>query len=442
MKPNYLYILGTALAIAFTMVIAEVYYVQVADVAPEVNRSTTLYCDAIWRMPIENERDGVVQERTTIPVFYCDITDIFSQLKSPECITAYMNIGFWQMNIRMADGVHDYSAQYLCTDPDYFKLYRFRFLEGRPFNKTEMDGHERVAVITRDLADRIVGKDQPAAGHIVSINNYDWRVVGVVETPPIIATHCSRELFVPYMAEGLLTATHMEVTDVAFMVCLSVPHDRRDDFWHEVAEIEARYNMSLSSHDFPVYGLNPTPIDLRPSFVSHYGRTWNDVGNMFDKIIIDEGDAAGSILYYAIPAILLLMLVPALNLSGMVASRMQRRQSELAVRRAFGARKGRLLWEVLSENMMQTLIGGAIGLVVAWIALYMCRAWIFTLFIGDLASVANMRGSYAVTSEMLFAPSIFIITFITCFVLNVLATTLPAVMALRRPIVESLNQKQ
>ena len=54
--------------------------------------------------------------------------------------------------------------------------------------------------------------------------------------------------------------------------------------------------MSHSSHDFPVYGLNPTPIDLRPSFVSHYGRTWLDVGNMFDKIIINEGDAAGSIL--------------------------------------------------------------------------------------------------------------------------------------------------
>ena len=34
---------GTALAIAFTMISAEIYYVKVADIAPEVNRSKTYY---------------------------------------------------------------------------------------------------------------------------------------------------------------------------------------------------------------------------------------------------------------------------------------------------------------------------------------------------------------------------------------------------------------
>ena len=36
-----MYICGTALAIAFTMLIAEVYYIKTADIAPEVNRSKT-----------------------------------------------------------------------------------------------------------------------------------------------------------------------------------------------------------------------------------------------------------------------------------------------------------------------------------------------------------------------------------------------------------------
>ena len=36
-----MYVAGTALAIAFTMIIAEIYYVKVADIAPEVNRSKT-----------------------------------------------------------------------------------------------------------------------------------------------------------------------------------------------------------------------------------------------------------------------------------------------------------------------------------------------------------------------------------------------------------------
>ena len=38
-----MYIAGTALAVAFVMLIAEVYYVKVADIAPEVHRSTTYY---------------------------------------------------------------------------------------------------------------------------------------------------------------------------------------------------------------------------------------------------------------------------------------------------------------------------------------------------------------------------------------------------------------
>ena len=38
-----IYIAGTALAIAFTMVIAVVYYAKLADIEPEVNRSRTVY---------------------------------------------------------------------------------------------------------------------------------------------------------------------------------------------------------------------------------------------------------------------------------------------------------------------------------------------------------------------------------------------------------------
>ena len=38
-----IYITGTALAIAFTMVIAVVYYAKLADIEPEVNRSRTVY---------------------------------------------------------------------------------------------------------------------------------------------------------------------------------------------------------------------------------------------------------------------------------------------------------------------------------------------------------------------------------------------------------------
>ena len=58
----------------------------------------------------------------------------------------------------------------------------------------------------------------------------------------------------------------------------------------------------------------------------------------------------------------ILLLVPALNLSGITLSRMRRRMAELGVRRAFGATQGTILWQVLSENMVLTLLGGLLGL--------------------------------------------------------------------------------
>ncbi len=42
-----IYICGTALATALTMLIAEVFYIKGADIAPEVNRSKTYYLESM-----------------------------------------------------------------------------------------------------------------------------------------------------------------------------------------------------------------------------------------------------------------------------------------------------------------------------------------------------------------------------------------------------------
>ena len=143
--------------------------------------------------------------------------------------------------------------------------------------------------------------------------------------------------------------------------------------------------------------------------------------------------------WYVTPAILLLLLVPALNLSGMVASRMERRLPEMAIRKAFGAKRRTLLWQVIMENLVLTLIGGAIGLLLAWTALYGWRDWVFSIFSMNnylYESVPIIKG------EMFFGPAIFLISLLICTLLNVLAATLPAWLSLKKPIVESMMIKK
>ena len=86
-----MYIAGTALAIAFTMLIAEVYYVKVADIAPEVRRSTTYY---LYGYGMKNEPSRLGN------IVHDDFRDLFQKMKMPECVTAVTN--FWDYKIGRA----------------------------------------------------------------------------------------------------------------------------------------------------------------------------------------------------------------------------------------------------------------------------------------------------------------------------------------------------
>jgi putative ABC transport system permease protein len=63
------------------------------------------------------------------------------------------------------------------------------------------------------------------------------------------------------------------------------------------------------------------------------------------------------------------MLLPALNLINLNASRILERASEIGVRKAFGASSRALLGQFLIENVVLTLVGGALGIALSGVAL-------------------------------------------------------------------------
>lgn len=67
------------------------------------------------------------------------------------------------------------------------------------------------------------------------------------------------------------------------------------------------------------------------------------------------------------------------RLSGLITSRMESRLAEMGIRKTFGAWRNTLLNMVLWENLLLTFIGGLIGLVTAWICLFLGRGWVFTI---------------------------------------------------------------
>jgi hypothetical protein len=95
-----------------------------------------------------------------------------------------------------------------------------------------------------------------------------------------------------------------------------------------------------------------------------------------------------------------------------------------------------LVRQILNENLMLTLLGGVVGLLFSYLAVYAMRMWLFT----NNQNVGT-SGEFSLNMEALFSPWVFLLAFVFCVVINLLSAALPAWIAARHTIVDSLNDK-
>lgn len=134
----------------------------------------------------------------------------------------------------------------------------------------------------------------------------------------------------------------------------------------------------------------------------------------------------------------ILLLLPAINLSSMTRSRLRCRVAEIGVRRAYGATKFGILNRFLGENLVLTLVGGTIGLIlcVIFVAFF---SNIFISYGGPFASGDILKANP--TFSMMLNIKTFGIALILCLVLNFLSTGLPAFRAARINPAEAISGK-
>ena len=405
-----IYILGTALAIAFTMVMAVVYYAKLAGIAPEVNRSRTVYVKGMVKRAVN---DTLKWEQTNYTA--TQVKEWLYTRKSAEVVSATVN-GSRYSSDRQYLKCDNHKLVPVVTrmvDANFFKVYQFRFVYGRPFTQEEClndsyyKAHAAVpAVISRDIAEQAFGKDVDPVGKTL---NYGFliRIVGVIEPTSSIMEESFGQLFLALDQEA-------ERVIVVLKEGCTVK-----DLEKELAEIARKRSVSDKEYDYSIISTLLPHAQMKMS-EDGVALPWSSVfKSLFPKVFV-------------------LLLVPALNLSGLVAARMRRRVAEMGVRKAFGAKRRTLLTQVIAENLVLTLCGGFVGLVITWLLLYVFRSWLFFA----VGNTAFTLPEPTVDGEMLFSPLLFVIGLAVCIVLNLMAALIPAWISLRNPIVESMNEKK
>lgn len=134
--------------------------------------------------------------------------------------------------------------------------------------------------------------------------------------------------------------------------------------------------------------------------------------------------------------LMVLLIIPAINISGMIGAQMERKASEIGIRRCFGATKTSITRQLLLENLYLTLIGGVLGLILSWTVIYSAQGWLFELLDNSRDSMIGV--SKNLSSDMLFAPGVFFITLLVCVILNMASAYIPVRMILRKQVVDHM----
>lgn len=403
---SFLSIAGTALAIAMIMVLVIGYEVRTANYRPETNRDRTLYVT----------RASYKQNRGTTSAFssFRPIKEIFYPLQTPEAVTAVS--GENEKLIATAAGGNEYKADVCYTDERFWTVFRFRFLTGAPFTEVDVQSGIKKAVINEALARGLYGTTD-VVGRPVLVSYTEYVICGVVPSVSTLAADAYAEVWLPHTTTTFHQDANTEDTIGSFK-CYILARSKADfpAIQEEAERAVAQFNETLRNGEFMLHG--------QPE--SHFLQLYRQGDQATDRFRV--------YLRYAI-VLSILLLVPAINLSGMTLSRMRKRMPEIGVRKAFGATTHSLLIQILSENLILTLLGGVAGLLLGYSAVTLMSDWL-------LASAGSSfrQGAASINAEMLVNPMVFVYAFLFCLVLNLLSAGIPAWRTSRENIVNALHE--
>ncbi len=323
-------------------------------------------------------------------------TDLFSDL------TAFTENSLNEVGV---DRPRTLSAGYASSN--LFAFLGARAATGRLYSADEgHPGKDRVVVLSDAYFDRRFHRDRNVLGRSITLGKIDYTVIGVLPA----------RFLVPAIYEG------MEQKKPDVWLPLSRVWNRAEDDKAFQLFVMARRRPEVSVDQVRV-SLGALQKQLNKSDTERF--PVEDV-SVFRAQTESQSEELSLALYILLGAVGLLLMIGCANLANLTLARAARRTRETSIRRALGASRGRIIGQLLTESLLLSLAGAAVGVLLAQLTMEeLLRAHL------PVQNAQDVQLNWAVLA----------FTFAVSLVTTVLFGLAPAIMASRVSVNEALKSR-